>query len=128
VEEAEWKVAAEAAREKAVAGLKEKQANLKKKVEEKVVGTCVLPEQEATKLLHLKHELHKVLGDLEVVVLLDETPSPAGGKHSCGSSMEVGPSTRKPLAKWSKTEVGDKGPCDSCWVKAEECILLLRGK
>jgi hypothetical protein len=79
------------AREKAVAKLKEKQANLKKKVEEKAVGTCVLPEQEATKLLHLKHKLHKVLGDSEVVVLLDEMPSLARGKHSCRSSMEAGP-------------------------------------
>jgi hypothetical protein len=135
VEAAEWKAAneakkvvAEAAREKAAAELKEKQANLKKKAEEKAVGTCMLPEQEATKLLHLKHKLHKVLGDLEVVVLSDETPSPAGGKHSHRSSMEAGPLTRKPLAKWSKMEVGNKGPCDSCQAKKEEYILLLRGK
>jgi hypothetical protein len=113
-EEAEWKVVAEAAREKAVAELKEKQANLKKKAEEKVVGTHVLPEQEATKLLCLKHELHKALEDSEVVVLSDEIPSPPRGKHSCGSSMEAGPSTRKPPAKRSKMEVGNKGPCDSC--------------
>jgi hypothetical protein len=43
VEDTEWKVVAEAVREKAAVELKEKWENSRKKVEEKAVGTCILP-------------------------------------------------------------------------------------
>jgi hypothetical protein len=103
---------------------------MKKKAEEKAVGTQVVPEPEVTKILCLKYQLNQMLQSLPILVELDmlnASPGYTGGKHSCRSSMEVGPSTKKPLAKWSKMEVSNKGPCDSYQVKAEECILL-KGK
>jgi hypothetical protein len=137
-EEAEWKAAdeakkaaAEAAKEKAATELKEKMGKNKKKVEEKVVGTQVIPEQEATKVLHLKYQLNQLLWKLPIFVESDASnasPEYTGGKHLCESSMEAGPSTKRPLAKRSKTEVGNRGPCDSCQARKEECILLLGGK
>jgi hypothetical protein len=138
VEEVEWKVAdkakkaaAEAAKEKAATELKEKMGKNKKKVEEKAVGTQVIPEQEVTKVLRLKYQLNQLLQKLPILIKSDTSnasPEYTGGKHSHKSSMEVGPSTKRPPAKWSKTEVGDRGPCDSCQTRKEECILLLRGK
>jgi hypothetical protein len=138
VEEAEWKAAdeakkavAEAAKEKAAAELKEKMGKNKKKVEEKAVGTRVIPEREATKVLHLKYQLNQLLQKSPIFVESDTSnasPEYTRGKHSCKSSMEAGPSTKRPLAKRSKMEVGDKGPCDSCRARKEECILLLGGK
>jgi hypothetical protein len=137
-EEAEWKaaneakkVAAEAAKEKAAMELKEKMGKNKKKVEEKVVGTRVIPEREVTKVLRLKYQLNQLLWKLLIFVKLDTSNVSleyTGGKHSHESSMEAGPSTKRPPAKWSKMEVGNKGPCDSCQARKEECILLLRGK
>jgi colicin import membrane protein len=137
VEEAEWKAAdeakkaaAEAAKEKAAMELKEKMGK-NKKVEEKAVGTRVIPEQEATKVLHLKYQLNQLLWKSPLFVksdALNTSPEYTGGKHSRKSSMEGGPSTKRPPAKRSKMEVGDKGPCDSCQTRKEECILLLGGK
>jgi hypothetical protein len=137
-EEVEWKVAneakkvaAEAVKEKAAVELKEKMGMNKKKAEEKGVGTQVIPEQEATKLLHLKYQLNQILWKSPIFVKSDASntsPEYTGGKHSRGSSMEAGPSTKRPLAKRSKMEVGDRGPCDSCQARKEECILLLGGK
>jgi hypothetical protein len=91
----------------------------------------VIPEQEATKLLCLKYQLNQLLRKSPIFVESDASnmsPEYTGGKHSCRSSMEAGPSTKRPPVKQSKMEVGDKGPCDSCRVRKEECILLLGGK
>jgi hypothetical protein len=91
----------------------------------------VIPEQEATKVLCLKYQLNQLLWKSPILVksdALNVSPEYTRGKHLRESSMEVGPSTKRPLAKWSKTEVGNKGPCDSCQARKEECILLLGGK
>jgi hypothetical protein len=87
------KGAAEAAKEKAAMELKEKMGKNKKKVEEKAVGTRVIPEQEATKVLCLKYQLNQLLRKLPILVESDT------------SNMSL---------EYTRMEVGDKGPCDSC--------------